>query len=123
MIFKYKIKHLIKWSMRNFLKQLLVDALTVVMMALLTMKIRMLAVNYRAWVCYAIAVSVLAGARAATVNTVFYRDNILRLWKGAAAMTSKWFNSAASGIFGGVQGISKFPCINDERQVCVCLLR
>ena len=24
---------------------------------------------------------------------------------------------------GGVQGRSKFPCINDEGQVCVCLLR
>ena len=97
----YDSKHLIKWPMRNFLKQVLVDALTVVMMVLLTMKIQMPTVNYRAWVCYAIAVSVLAGVSAAVVNTVFYRENMLRLWKGAADMVSRWFDRAASGIFGG----------------------
>ena len=118
----YDSKHLIKWPMRNFLKQVLVDALTVVMMVFLTMKIQMPAVNYRAWVCYAIAVSVLAGVSAAAVNAVFYRENMLRLWKGAADMVSRWFDRATSGIFGGGQGRSKFPCINDEGQVCVCLL-
>lgn len=97
----YDSKHLIKWPMRNFLKQVLVDALTVVMMVLLTMKIQMPTVNYRAWVCYAIAVSVLAGVSAAVVNAVFYRENMLRLWKGAADMVSRWFDRAASGIFGG----------------------
>ena len=74
---RYDSKHLIKWPMRNFLKQMLLDALTVVMMVLLTIKIRMSAVNYQVWGCYAITVSVLTGVGATAVNTVFYKENIL----------------------------------------------
>ena len=128
----YDSKNLIKWPIENFLKQVMVDILTVVAMVMLTVKIQMLAVNYMSWVWYAWMVTVISVVIVTTVNMMFYRTNTIRVWKGVAGMASKWFNLPASGIFGGgyeeVKSVFLLSVLQSLRDGCepylnVCIVK
>lgn len=140
---RYDSKNLIKWPIKNFMKQMAVDLLTVVIMVIATMKIEMLTANYAAWALYAIGVSVVSLITSAIVNAIFYRSNVLRVWKGMLNMFGIRFDKLlklAASKMGGVQERSNFKALdfpalstgwvrvdafrecNVKRQVCVCLL-
>ena len=75
----YDSKNLIKWPLKNFLKQCAIDILTVTLMVMATKKIQMMAVNYGSWIMYAVVISVISIVTIVVVNAVFYRSNILRI--------------------------------------------
>ena len=106
---RYDSKNLIKWPFKNFMKQMAVDLLTVVIMVIATIKIEMLTANYAAWTLYAVGVSAVSLIISTIVNVIFYQSNVLRVWKGMLNMFGvrfvrllKW---AASKMCGG--GTSK----------------
>ena len=82
----YDSKNLIKWPFKNFVKQVAVDIITVFVMAVATMRINMVAVSYGAWIMYAVIVSVISIGIVVAVNSIFYRNNIVRVWKGIVDM-------------------------------------
>lgn len=136
----YDSKNLIKWPFKNFLKQVAVDALTLVFMFVMTNMIQMATVNYVAWALYAVIVSIASVMVVIIVNMVFYKTNTERILKGVTGMVSKWLDLAAFRTSGGVQersnirfSIKCFSICNRwmcsaaedlyrERQVCICLL-
>lgn len=87
----YDSKNLIKWPFKNFLKQVSVDVITVVLMTVFTMKIKMTTISYAAWVMNAVVISVIGIATIVVVNLIFYRNNVLKAWKGVTGMIYKKF--------------------------------
>lgn len=106
---RYDSKNLIKWPFKNFMKQMAVDLLTVVIMVIATIKIEMLTANYAAWTLYAVGVSAVSLIISTIVNVIFYQSNVLRVWKGMLNMFGVRFGRllkwAASKMCGG--GTSK----------------
>lgn len=136
----YDSKNLIKWPFKNFLKQVAVDVMTLVVMIVLTQKVQVAALNYVAWALYAVIVSIASVMVVIVVNMVFYKTNTERILKGVTGMVSRWLDLAAFRTSGGVQersnirfSIKCFSICNRwmcsaaedlyrERQVCICLL-
>lgn len=85
----YDSKNLIKWPFRNFLKQILVDILTVLVLYVLSMKFSMKEVSYCAWGLLMIKVSILAFGVCFIINVLFYRSYILRAVKGVIGGVKK----------------------------------
>lgn len=77
----YNSKNLISWPFKMFLKQVLIDVLTVILMVLLTMNVKMTVFSYLSWLIYAIIVSVISILIVFVINMIFYRSNINRIWK------------------------------------------
>lgn len=100
----YDSKNLIKWPFKNFLKQVTVDALTLVFMVVMMNKIPMATVNYAAWTLYAAAVSIGSVMVVIAVNMVFYKTNTERILKGVTGMVSRWLDLAAFRMNGGGTG-------------------
>lgn len=136
----YDSKNLIKWPFKNFLKQVVVDALTLVFMVVMTNMIQMATVNYAAWALYAVIVSIASVMVVIVVNMVFYKTNTERILKGVTGMVSRWLDLAAFRTSGGGQersnirfsikyfsNCNRWMCgaaedLYHERQVCICLL-
>lgn len=97
----YDSKNLIKWPFKNFLKQVAVDALTLVFMFVMTNMIQMATVNYAAWALYAVIVSIASVMVVIVVNMVFYKTNTERILKGVTGMVSRWLDLAAFRTSGG----------------------
>ena len=76
----YNSKNLIKWPFKNFLRQVAVDIITVLVMAFVTMRIKMVAVSYGAWIIYAALVSAISVVAVVSMNLIFYRNNVARVW-------------------------------------------
>lgn len=100
----YDSKNLIKWPFKNFLKQVAVDALTLVFMFVMTNMIQMATVNYAAWALYAVIVSIASVMVVIVVNMVFYKTNTERILKGVTGMVSRWLDLAAFRTSGGGTG-------------------
>ena len=77
----YDSKHLIKWPLRNFIKQILVDVLTVIVICAATSRIELTAVNYLAWFAMAVKVAVTAILVIAVMITVFFRPQVAELYR------------------------------------------
>ena len=77
----YDSKHLIKWPLRNFIKQILVDVLTVIVICAATSRIELTAVNYLAWFAMAVKVAVIAILVIAVMITVFFRPQVAELYR------------------------------------------
>lgn len=97
----YDSKNLIKWPFKNFLKQIAVDAVTLVFMVVMTNMIQMATVNYAAWALYAVIVSIASVMVVIVVNMVFYKTNTERILKGVTGMVSRWLDLAAFRTSGG----------------------
>lgn len=91
----YDSKNLIKWPFKNFLKQVAVDALTLVFMVVMMGMIQMTTVNYAAWILYAAIVSSASAMVVIVVNMVFYKANTERILKGVTGMVFRWLDLAA----------------------------
>lgn len=85
----YDSKNLICWPIRNFIKQLLADAVTVVIAAWLSHFVLVGTDNYLAWVILAVKVSLIWAAVIVLVNLVFYREKLQALARKVTAKLSR----------------------------------
>ena len=72
----YDSKHLIKWPINNFLKQIFVDALTVAIGFFTTRMIIMQENTYIAWVILALETTIIWVILAVIINLIFYRSKM-----------------------------------------------
>ncbi len=72
----YNSKNLIKWPLRNFVKQMVVDALTVIVGVVATSWIAMNVVTYVTWFILAIKVFIIWLNVVILINSLFYRDRL-----------------------------------------------
>lgn len=77
----YDSKHLIKWPIRSFLKQVFVDILTVVIGFFATRMIIMQGMSYLAWIILAVKTTIMWGIIAVVINLIFYRSKVLGMLK------------------------------------------
>lgn len=85
----YDSKNLIRWPLRNFVKQVVVDLLTILAGFFLTRAITMQESTYIAWIVLAIKDAVIWGAIICILNTIFYQEKMkgliyklfLKWWK------------------------------------------
>ena len=75
----YDSKNIINWPFKNFIKQVLVDSLTVIIASLVSFKIPMLSITYGAFFVRAIEVFVCWGVIVFLINALFYSEKIKRL--------------------------------------------
>lgn len=78
---RYDSKNIICWPFKNFLKQCGVDAITVIVASLATFKIPMLSVSYVSWFLLAIEVFAVWLVIAILINSVFYRERVLSMFR------------------------------------------
>ena len=75
----YDSKHLIQWPIKNFLKQVFVDIITVFIGYFSTRMITMQEVSYFAWMILALKTAAVWSLIAIAINTIFYRPKVLRI--------------------------------------------
>ena len=75
----YISKHLIKWPIKNFIKQLIVDAITIAVAYLATHWIHMSNITYLSWIVMAVEIVVVVSACIIVVNFIFYKDRMFKL--------------------------------------------
>lgn len=78
---RYDSKNIICWPFKNFLKQCGVDAITVIVASFATFKIPMLSVSYASWFLLAIEVFAIWFVIAILINSVFYRERVLSMFR------------------------------------------
>ena len=77
----YDSKHLIKWPIKNFLKQIFVDIITVLISFFAARMITMQEVSYFAWIILALKTTAVWSLIAIAINIIFYRSKMLRIIK------------------------------------------
>ena len=85
----YNSKHLIKGEIKSFVKQIVVDAITVVLMWIATMWIDMRSVSYLSWFIMALEVAGIGLLVVMVMNLLFYRDLIFDVCKYIKRKLSK----------------------------------
>lgn len=78
----YDSKNLIQWPFANFLKQITVDIVTVVLCAIASRMFSMMTVSYLGWVINAIEVAIVWLVIMIIINMIFYRDKVMKLING-----------------------------------------
>lgn len=78
---RYDSKNIICWPFKNFLKQCGVDAITVIVASFATFKIPMLSVSYVSWFLLAIEVFAVWLVIAILINSIFYRERVLSMFR------------------------------------------
>lgn len=74
----YDSKNLIKWPIVNFVKQLLVDIITVVLCCISCSRFTMNTISYFGWVVLALKVTAVWLAIILIINYICYKDKVLR---------------------------------------------
>lgn len=77
----YDSRNLIKWPFKCFIKQILVDVVTVIICGLVSSLFPMNSVSYFGWIINAVEVAVTWLVIMIIINAVFYRDKMLRMVK------------------------------------------
>ncbi len=72
----YDSKNIINWPFNKFLKQCVVDAITVIVAGLATFKIPLMSVSYYAWFVQAVEVFTVWCVIAFVINLIFFRDKL-----------------------------------------------
>lgn len=75
----YDSKNLIQWPVANFLKQITVDIITVILCSIVSRVFTMVTVSYFGWIINAIEVTVVWLVIMVIINLIFYRDKVLKL--------------------------------------------
>lgn len=75
----YDSKNLIQWPFTNFLKQITVDIITVILCSIVSRVFTMVTVSYFGWIINAIEVTVVWLVIMVIINLIFYRDKVLKL--------------------------------------------
>lgn len=77
----YDSNNLINWPIKNFIKQFLIDILTVLIIILLGKMFSLNDVTWIAWIVYAIKVSLLAIVFIFLINYIFYKSYIIKMFE------------------------------------------
>ena len=75
----YDSKNLIQWPFANFLKQITVDIITVILCSIVSRMFTMMTISYFGWIINAIEVAVVWLVIMVIINLIFYRDKVLKL--------------------------------------------
>lgn len=75
----YDSRNLLRWPFRNFIKQLLIDAVTIGVCGAITALIPMNGINYFSWILLATKVLAIWLVGMYLINFIFYRDKIQKL--------------------------------------------
>ncbi len=75
----YDSKNLIKWPFKNFMKQILVDIVTVILCGLASSIFSMYSVSYFGWIIKALEVAIAWFIIMIAVNVIFYRDKMFQM--------------------------------------------
>lgn len=75
----YDSKNLIQWPFANFLKQITVDIIAVILCFIVSRAFTMVTVSYFGWIINAIEVAVVWLVIMVIINLIFYRDKVLKL--------------------------------------------
>ena len=75
----YDSKNLIKWPFRNFLKQIVVDFLSIGVAVITSRWISIESINYLSWAIMAMKIAIVMFAVVVVINSIFYRDKIICL--------------------------------------------
>lgn len=75
----YDSKKLIQWPFANFLKQITVDIITVILCSIVSRVFTMMTISYFGWIINAIEVAVVWLVIMVIINLIFYRDKVLKL--------------------------------------------
>ena len=76
----YNSKNLLKYPIRNFVKQLSVDIGSVALCAYISSIFSMKSISYFAWIIYAIKVSLVWIALMIAINLIFYKEKAQKLF-------------------------------------------
>lgn len=76
----YDSKNLIKWPIKNFIKQILVDIGTVIICSVASSIFSMSTVSYFGWFINAIEVAFVWLVLMVIINLIFYKDKVIRLF-------------------------------------------
>ena len=76
----YDSKNFIKWPIRNFVKQFLIDFITAMMIILIGKIISINDITWSGWIFYAIKVSLIAVVFILLINYIFYRPYIIKMF-------------------------------------------
>ena len=93
----YDSKNIIHWPMKKFIKQICVDALTIAIMNLVVSAhpvnslFVLSSVSYMSWVILAIKISIMSVVIICIVNTVTYREYMLKLFNCIIGISNKVF--------------------------------
>ena len=77
----YNSRHLIKGEIKSFAKQIIIDAITVLLMWAATMWIDLISISYLSWFIMALEVAGISFAVVAAINLIFYRNEIIDISK------------------------------------------
>ena len=77
----YNSKHLIKGEIKSFVKQIIIDAVTVALIWLSTIWIEMSDISYSSWFIMALEVAGISLGVMLVVNIIFYRSEIIDIFK------------------------------------------
>lgn len=75
----YISKNLIKWPIKNFIKQFFVDIITTILMYITTKWICLNSISYLSWFLMAINIAAISAVVVVLINLVFYHDKIIKL--------------------------------------------
>lgn len=75
----YDSKNLICWPIKNFIKQMVVDVISVLAFSLLATVFKFNTITWLAWVEYAIVISISALIIQVVINTLFYKKYMVQL--------------------------------------------
>lgn len=76
----YDSKNFIKWPIRNFVKQFIIDLITAILIILIGKIISINDITWAGWVFYAIKVSLIAVLFIFLINYIFYRSYIIKMF-------------------------------------------
>ena len=82
----YTSKNLLKWPLRNTLKQFLADGLTTSAILTATCWIKLTEVSYRGWICMAVPVALIALVITVAMAALFYVKELASLKNKAAKL-------------------------------------
>lgn len=75
----YNSKNLLKWPFRNFVKQVVVDVITVLACFSATSFLSFTNVSYFGWIILAVETAVIVGTVVILINIIFYRERMVGL--------------------------------------------
>ena len=85
----YNSKNFIQWPMRNFIKQMAVDAVSAVVIYWLGSLMEMSSVSYVAWVVLAVKVTAIGGIIVLVVNGMFYREYLGKIGRKVVSVVRR----------------------------------
>ncbi|MBR0410346.1 MAG: polysaccharide biosynthesis C-terminal domain-containing protein [Eubacterium sp.] len=74
----YNSKHILRWPISKFLKQMLIDLVSIAGCYVACIPIQLHSITYKSWIFMAVECSLLCSAVFLIINIIFYRDKLVR---------------------------------------------